>query len=189
MENEISFKTRREWRAWLEKNSPNAGEVWVVYYKKDSGKPSITYRESLEEALCFGWIDGIRKSIDSERYTNRFTPRRAGSKWSVFNIKLASRLIDEGKMTEAGLRAFNLRVEQDKQILDIRKAKEVRLPLELEKEIKLNEKAWRSFLDMAPSYQKQYAMFLLSAKRPETREKRLKEAISLLEMNKKLEQK
>ena len=189
MENEISFKTRREWRAWLEKNSSNPGEVWVVYYKKDSGKPSITYRESLEEALCFGWIDGIRKSIDSERYANRFTPRRSQSKWSLFNVKLASRLIDEGRMAEAGLMAFKSRVDQDKEIVEARSAKEVRLTPELEKEMRTNEKAWRNFLDMAPSYQKQYAMFLLTAKRPETREKRLKEAISLLEMNKKLGQK
>lgn len=186
MENEISFTSRQEWRSWLEVNNSRAREVWVVYYNKDSGKPSVSYRESLEEALCFGWIDGIRKRIDSERYANRFTPRRVGSKWSLFNIKLAARLIEEGRMTETGLMAFKLRTEYDKGIQEVRNSKEVQLPPELEKEIRANEKAWRNFQNMAPSYQKQYAMWLLSARRPETREKRLKEAMELLEKNRKL---
>ncbi len=186
MENEISFTSRQEWRAWLEKNNSTAREVWLVYYKKDSGKPSVTYPESLEEALCFGWIDGIRKSIDSERYANRFTPRRSQSKWSLFNVKLASRLIDEGRMAEAGLMAFKSRGDQDKEIVEARSAKEVRLTPELEKEMRTNEKAWSNFQDMAPSYRRHYAMWLLSARRPETRERRLKEAMELLEQNKKL---
>ncbi len=167
-------------------NHASENEVWLVYYKKHTGKPTVTYMESVKEALCFGWIDGIKKSIDDETYTHRFTPRRPGSKWSPLNIKLAKELIESGEMTKSGLKAFNQRLEYDAQFLKAVKATDIELAPEIEKSLKANQKAWDNFNQLAPGYRKQYVGWLQSAKRPETREKRLKEAIELLARNKKL---
>lgn len=98
---------RSEWRAWLEDHHATETEVWLVYTKKGSGKPSVTYLESLEEALCFGWIDSLIQSIDDEKYARKFNPRRTGSKWSELNKHLVTKLIKEGRMTEAGLARVN----------------------------------------------------------------------------------
>lgn len=102
-------KTRSDWRKWLEKNHKKAKEIWVVYYKKAAGKETIAYNEAVEEALCFGWIDGIEKSLDSERYTQRFSPRAKRSNWSQSNIERYKRLLHDGLMTPAGTEAFNLK--------------------------------------------------------------------------------
>lgn len=101
--------SRDEWRAWLEKNHARFDEVWLVFWKKHTGKPTVSYRESLEEALCFGWIDGMKKRVDDERYTLRYTPRKQRSNWTAGNIKLARDLIAEGLMAPSGLRAFERR--------------------------------------------------------------------------------
>ena len=186
MRPEIYVLGRKEWRSWLIENHAKAEEVWLVYYKKHTGKPTITYTDSVEEALCFGWIDGLKKSIDGEKYAYRFTPRKAGSKWSPLNIKLAKKMMEEGKMTEAGLAAFNQRVTYDEEILKARNAKEIPLTPEIENGLKANKKAWKNFNNLAPSYRKQYVGWLRSAKKPETREERLKEAIKLLTRNEKL---
>ena len=182
----INASSRSEWRSWLMDNHASENEVWLVYYKKHTGKPTVTYMESVKEALCFGWIDGIKKSIDDETYTHRFTPRRPGSKWSPLNIKLAKELIESGEMTKSGLKAFNQRLEYDAQSLKAVKATDIELAPEIEKSLKANQKAWDNFNQLAPGYRKQYVGWLQSAKRPETREKRLKEAIELLDRNKKL---
>jgi len=182
----IKASSRSEWRAWLLDNHSARDEVWLVYYKKHTGKPSVTYMESVKEALCFGWIDGIKKSIDDETYMHRFTPRRPGSKWSALNIKLAKELIETGEMTEAGLKAFNQKVEYDTALLQAMTAKDIPLAPEIEKSLKTNQQAWDNFNQLSPGYRKQYVGWLQSAKRPETREKRLKEAIELLARNKKL---
>lgn len=182
----IKASSRSEWRAWLAENHTGESEVWLVYYKKHTGKPSVTYMESVKEALCFGWIDGIKKSIDDETYMHRFTPRKASSKWSPLNIKLAGELIEAGEMTEAGLKAFEKRREYDDELLKSIKAKDMPLSPEIEKSLKTNQKAWDYYNQLTPGYRKQYAGWLQSAKRPETREKRLKEAIELLASNKKL---
>ena len=105
----ITAASRIEWRAWLEKNHATETEVWLVYYKKHTGKQSVSYLESVMEALCFGWIDGIKKRVDDERYIHRFTPRKPNSKWSPSNIAQAKELIESGAMTEAGLAAFRKR--------------------------------------------------------------------------------
>ena len=182
----ISASDRNKWRVWLEENHASKKEVWLVYFKKHTGKASVSYMESVKEALCFGWIDGIKKSVDEERYTHRFTPRRPGSKWSALNIKLAREMIATGQMAEAGLEAFNNRVEYAGEMTKPGKAKDIILAPELEKALKTSQKAWDNFNQLAPGYRKQYVGWLQSAKKPETRERRLKELVGVLEKNKKL---
>ena len=186
MKPELYASSREEWRSWLKKNHAKAEEVWLVYYKKHTGKSSINYTDSVEEALCFGWIDGIKKRIDEEKYAHRFTPRKAKSKWSPLNIRLAKKMIEEGKMTQMGLASFNQKMNYDEDILNARNAKEIPLTQEIEEALKANKKAWEHFNNLAPSHKKQYVGWLISAKRPETRERRLEEAIKLLAGNKKL---
>ena len=174
--------SRAEWRSWLGENHPIEQEVWLFYYKKHTGKPTVGYRDSVEEALCFGWIDGIKKTIDDESYCHRFTPRRPNSKWSPLNISLAKKLIEQGKMMPAGLASFEQHKTYDEK-------KEFTLTPGIEKALKGNSVAWENFNRLAPGYRKQYVIWLASAKKPETRAKRLKEALDLLEQNKKLEMK
>src|SRR6185369_12147471 len=107
----VFFKSASDFRKWLEVHHSTSQELWVGYYKKDSGKPSVTWPESVDEALCFGWIDGIRKSVDDLSYTIRFTPRRSRSIWSAVNIKRAQELIKQGLMQPTGLKAFQAREE------------------------------------------------------------------------------
>ena len=183
---EIFAADRKAWRSWLRKNHARAAEVWLVYFKKKTGKPTVSYIESVEEALCYGWIDGLRKSVDDKKYAIRFTPRRPGSVWSPVNIGLAGKMIEAGKMTAPGLAAFKRRIPYDKEIIKARAAKEIPLTPELEKGLKQNKLAWKKFNNLAPGYRKQYVGWLRSAKRQETRDKRLKEAIKLLAENKKL---
>lgn len=172
---------RSAWRRWLKKNHATASEVWLVYYKKHTGKPSVTYLDSVREALCFGWIDGIVRRIDDETYTHRFTPRRPGSRWSSTNVRLAKELIASGDMTDAGLAAYRRRVEPGKPPID-----ESSLAPEIETALRADAAAWRNFQDLAPSHRRQYVGWLMSAKRPETRAKRLAEALRLLAENKTL---
>jgi uncharacterized protein YdeI (YjbR/CyaY-like superfamily) len=181
----ISAASRKEWRDWLEKNHASEREAWLVYYKKHTGKASISYRESVEEALCFGWIDGIKKRIDDERYMHRFTPRRKASKWSALNIRLARELIEAGEMTAAGLKAFKERLEYDTDTLKAMAAKDAVLSEETEKYLRANKKVWGNFNKLAPGYRKRYAGWIQSAKKPETREKRLNELIAELEKGRK----
>ena len=186
MEPELCVLSRAEWRSWLEMHHDSVEAIWLVFYKKHTGKSTLTYRDSLEEALCFGWIDGVRRSIDSEKYACRFTPRRKKSKWSAFNLKLVEELISEGLMTPSGMKAYQRKELPDNGTGSARKSSGIQLAPEIETALKENPTAWRNFQGLAPSYRKQYAGWLNSAKRPETREKRLKEALNLLEENKKL---
>lgn len=186
MEPKLCVSGRREWRAWLKKHHATIETVWLVYFKKHTDKPTINYIDSVEEALCFGWIDGIKKRIDEQKYTHRFTPRKRGSKWSPLNIELAAKMMEEGKMTQAGLVAFDQRIAYDEEFLNSRDAKGIPLTSEIERSLKANQKAWENFNNLAPSYRKQYVGWLTNAKRQETREKRMREAIRLLAENKKL---
>ncbi len=182
MENTYA-KNRDEWRLWLKESHKSEKEIWLVYYKKHTGKPSISYRDSVEEAICFGWIDGIKKKIDDESYAHRFSPRNKKSKWSSLNIKLAKEAIKEDRMTESGIAAFKERkIYADK----FQKLKEITLTSEIEEALKGNKIAWENYNKLAPGYKKQYAGWLVSAKKEETRGRRLKEAIKLLENNQKL---
>ncbi len=182
----IEARNRKEWRDWLEKNHSNTNEIWLVYYKKHTKKPTITYIESIEEAICFGWIDSIKKRIDDEKYAHRFTPRKKNSKWSPTNIEIAERMIKSGMMTNVGLDVFKQRKEYDKDFLKIRFSNVDNFTPELEQILKNNEIAWKDFNKLAQSHKKQYILWINSAKKDETKQKRLKEAIRLLEENKKL---
>ena len=181
----LSVSDRKAWRTWLAENHAIEKEVWLAYYKKHTGKASVSYMDSVKEALCFGWIDGLKRRLDDERYTHRFTPRRATSKWSPQNIRLAKELIESGEMMEAGLAAFKQRVPYDQELQKVLSAKEIPLTAETEKGLKTSQKAWNNFNQMAAGYRKQYVAWIQGAKRPETRKKRLEEAVSLLEKNQK----
>jgi len=186
MRTRVCVSSREDWRSWLEENHDKTDVVWLVYYKKHTGKPSINYADSVEEALCFGWIDSIKKSIDEERYAYKFTPRRTKSKWSPLNIRRAKRLIEEGKMSQAGLELFNNRVDYSDEFIEARASKKLALPAEIEAALKKDKEVWDNFTKLAPGYRKQYVGWLVTAKKPETRERRLKEAIRLLKENRKL---
>ena len=186
METRVSAANRAEWRSWLEQHHAEADEAWLVYYKKHTGKPSVSYRESVEEALCFGWIDGLRKSIDDERYCHRFSPRRTHSKWSPLNIERARKMIAQGRMTPSGQACFEQRSEYDEAFLRSRERPAFRLTPEMAQALKDNPPAWANFNRLAPGYRKQYTAWLVSAKKPETLAKRLTEAIALLRESRKL---
>lgn len=170
------FKTPSDFRKWLAANHDKTKELWVGFYKKNSGKPSITWPESVDEALCFGWIDGIRKSIDDQSYKIRFSPRKQTSTWSAVNIRRANELIDGGRMTAAGLKAFEARKEYRSGIYSY----EQRSP-ELEpkyaRKLKQNRAAWDFFQAQPPGYRKTANWWIVSAKREETRLKRLEQLI------------
>ena len=182
----ISVSDRKEWRSWLIENHASEKEVWLAYYKKHTGKATVAYMESVKEALCFGWIDGLKRSIDDQRYAHRFTPRKARSKWSPQNIRLAKELVESGDMMKAGQAAFDQGVPYDQEFQKLLSAKEIPLTPETEKGLKTSQKAWNNFSQMSAGYRKQYVLWLQSAKRPDTRKKRLEEALRLLEKNQKL---
>ena len=170
------FRTPTEFRKWLEKNYATAPELWVGFYKKDSGKPSITWQESVDEALCCGWIDGIRKRVDEVSYKIRFTPRRRGSIWSAVNIKRAKELTKEKRMRSAGLKAFAARIENRSGIYSYEQ-RPAELPHTYAKIFKKNVPAWDFFQMQTPSYRKTTTWWIVSAKLEETRLKRLRKLI------------
>ncbi len=180
-------RDRGEWRAWLTQHHDTETEVWLVYYKKHTGKPRVAYADAVEEALCFGWIDSTFQRLDEERYAQKFTPRRSGSKWSALNKRRVAKLVQEGKMTEAGLAALNSAgLDDDYGRTPERKMQDLILPPHFEQALMRNRKAWDYFNQLAPSYRRSYIRWVSAAQRAETREKRLKEAITLLAQNKKL---
>lgn len=163
-------------RKWLQANHKSASELWVGFYKKGSGKPSVTWPEVVEEALCFGWIDGIRKSIDEDSYKIRLTPRRPRSIWSAVNIRLVEKLIREKRMQPAGKKAFETRTEDRSQIYSYEKEKHV-FNKEYLAEFKSDKKAWEFFESQPPYYRRIITFWVISAKKEETRRKRLAELI------------
>jgi len=170
------FKSPSDFRRWLEKNHATTQELWVGYYKKSSGQPSITWPESVDEALCFGWIDGIRKSIDDLRYTSRFTRRKRGSVWSAVNIKRAQELSDKGLMKPAGMTAFNARKENRSGIYSYEQ-RSANLAAPYEKRLRQDKVAWNFFYAQPPSYRKAIGWWVVSAKQEATRLKRLEKLI------------
>src|SRR5207253_5267652 len=170
------FKSPSAFRKWLEAYHSTARELWVGFYKKNSGKPSITWPESVDEALCFGWIDGIRKNIDEESYVIRFSPRRPNSIWSAVNIRNVERLIKEKRMQPAGMKAYRARKEYRSGIYSY----EQRSPELVEPYagiFKHKQAAWRFFQAQPPSYRKMMNWWIVSAKREETRLMRLDKLI------------
>jgi uncharacterized protein YdeI (YjbR/CyaY-like superfamily) len=181
----VFAKNRDEWRSWLKKHHDSAREIWLVFYKKATGIPSVSYPESVEEAICFGWIDGLKKRIDEETYTQRFSPRRRNSRWSPTNIQCAKKLIAAGKMTDAGLKAFEQRKYYPVASLQTRAAEEPSLTPDILRALKKNKKAWKNYNNLAPSHQKRYIQWIAAARREDTRKRRLRETVQALEMNEK----
>jgi uncharacterized protein YdeI (YjbR/CyaY-like superfamily) len=170
------FRSPAHLRKWFAKHHATARELWVGYYKKGSGKPSITWPESVDEALCVGWIDGIRKSVDDCSYTIRFTPRRPGSVWSAVNIRRAQTLVDEGRMQPAGLKAYEARQENRSGIYSYEQRR-AQLEEPYESLLRKNDAAWTFFQAQPPGYRKAVSWWVVSAKKEETRLKRLEQLV------------
>jgi uncharacterized protein YdeI (YjbR/CyaY-like superfamily) len=179
------FTTKSSFRNWLEKNHDKATELLVGFYKVNSGKQSITWSESVDEAICFGWIDGIRKSIDTESYCIRFTPRNPRSIWSAINIQKVENLSKQGLMHPAGIAAFQKRDEKKSAIYSYEKSPE-KLSDDFSKKFKSNKKAWNFFQSMAPSYQRTAVHWVMNAKQESTKLKRLDELINDSEAKRKI---
>lgn len=169
----IFFATAAELRDWLERNHATETELMVGFYKRGSGKPSITWQELVDEELCFGWIDGVRKGIDDIRYSNRITPRKPRSTWSAVNIARAKELIRMGRMHPAGLKAFERRTDERSAIYSYEQRKAARLDPSAERSFRVNRKAWTFFQTQSPSYRRTAIWWVISAKREETRKRRL----------------
>ena len=166
------FPTTSDLRKWFEKHHATARELWVGYYKKSSGKLSITWPESVDEALCVGWIDGIRKRVDDCSYMIRFSPRKTGSIWSVINVGRAQVLIAEGRMSPSGLKAFQARRENKSGVYSYEQRR-ARLEEPYGGLMRKNEAAWDFFQAQPSSYKKAAGWWVISAKKQETRLKRL----------------
>jgi uncharacterized protein YdeI (YjbR/CyaY-like superfamily) len=171
------FRAPSDFRKWLAKNHATASELWVGFYKKKSGKPSITWPESVDEALRFGWIDGIRKRIDDTSYKIRFTPRQRGSIWSAINIKRAKELAKEKRMRPAGLKALAARLECKSGIYSYEQ-RPAEMPEKYAKLIKRNGAAWDFFKAQPPSYRRMITWYIVSAKKEETRLQRVNKVIA-----------
>jgi uncharacterized protein YdeI (YjbR/CyaY-like superfamily) len=182
----LSFKNRDEWRKWLEKNYRKEKEVWLVHYKKHVGKIGIQLEEAVEEALCFGWIDGKLRKVDKERFILRYSPRKANSVWSKLNRERVERLMKAGKMTAAGLSI----IEEAKKRGSWNKAytnlKRDRIPSDLRKALAEDKKALDNFQRFANSYRNMYIQWVKSAKTGKTRRKRIEKVVKHASQNKKL---
>ncbi|MCL5279347.1 MAG: YdeI/OmpD-associated family protein [Planctomycetes bacterium] len=181
-----SFEGRADWRAWLAANHTTAQEIWLVIRKKHMAKAGLTYGEALEEALCFGWIDGILRRIDDKKHTVRFTPRRKNSIWSELNKKRVAQLIQEGRMTETGLAKIKEAQANGQWEKATVREDVTTVPAELTAALAGNARARESFEKLAPSYRKQFLHWISTAKRDQTREKRIKTTIKLLAANRRL---
>ncbi|OYU81238.1 MAG: bacteriocin-protection protein [Flavobacterium sp. BFFFF1] len=179
------FKTAADFRKWLEENHDKYSELIVGYYKTGSGKPSMNWPDSVDQALSFGWIDGHLKPIDAISYTRRFTPRKPNSIWSNVNIKKAEKLIQGGLMHESGMEVYRLRKEDKSGIYAFEKPLEV-LDKEIEKQFKVHKKAWDFFEKQAPSYKKVIIHWLMHAKQEKTQHTRLEKLILACEEGKRI---
>ena len=173
----VFFATPEEFRAWLAAHHADERELLVGFHKKATGKPSMTWPESVDEALCFGWIDGVRRSLGEESYLIRFTPRKARSTWSAVNIDRARELIAEGRMRPAGLAAFEARTDDRSAIYAYEQRHAAKLEPDHEREFRANTAAWEYFQSRPPSYRRTAIWWVVSAKREETRRKRLRTLI------------
>jgi uncharacterized protein YdeI (YjbR/CyaY-like superfamily) len=174
---DVYFPTVADLRTWFEANHDKLDVAWFGFYKVGTGVPSITYKDAVDECLCFGWIDGVRYTVDDQRWRERFTPRRAGSFWSTVNTKRALELINEGRMTPAGLAAFEARDQSRTQRIDAERAGAA-LTAEEEAIFRRHANAWAWFEAAPPSYRKPAIAYVATAKRAETRQKRLETLIA-----------
>jgi uncharacterized protein YdeI (YjbR/CyaY-like superfamily) len=167
----VFFPTPSAFRTWLETSHQNCHELWVAFYKKSSGKPSITYPDALDEALCFGWIDGVRKNLAPDAYTVRFTPRKSKSQWSAINLRRAQQLAAAARMQPAGLKAFQEVKDQPHNSQAQRK--DAAFDATAQRVFQSNRKAWDFFQAQPPGYRRIATFWVISAKKEETRQKRL----------------
>lgn len=174
----IFFATPAAFRKWLKKNHGSCREQWIGFHRKASGRPSITWPESVDEALCVGWIDGLRKTIDAESYKIRFTPRKKESNWSAVNIARVKELTEQGRMQPAGLAAFARRTEAKSGIYAYENRKNAVFDKADEKRFRSNAKAWEFFQRQPPSYRQNVIWALATAKKAETRQRKLERLIS-----------
>jgi uncharacterized protein YdeI (YjbR/CyaY-like superfamily) len=179
------FATASEFRKWLKKHHQKETELLVGFYKVGSGKPSMTWSESVDQALCFGWIDGIRKSMGEESYTIRFTPRKSTSIWSAINIRKMEELTKTGLMTAEGEKAFSLRTEGKSRVYSHEK-ESATLDAKYEKQFKKNKLAWNFFKTQAPSYRKVIVHWIMTAKQEATRLSRLEKTIKESEQQRRM---
>jgi uncharacterized protein YdeI (YjbR/CyaY-like superfamily) len=176
----LEVRNRQEWRTWLQKHHTSSPGVWLAFHKHHTGVKSIPYEDSVREALCFGWIDSLIKRLDDDQYARKFTPRQPTSKWSDTNRKRWADLNAAGLLTAAGLAAAPTdHTYAPRQTIPV-------LPAYITKALKMNPKAWTFFQELAPSYRRHFVSWIHTAKRPETREKRLRESVALLAAGKKL---
>ncbi|HTA24397.1 MAG TPA: YdeI/OmpD-associated family protein [Terriglobales bacterium] len=174
----LYVKDRKQWRAWLAKHGQQAGEIWLIYPKKHSGKVRIPYDDAVEEALCFGWIDGRTRKLDAERYVQRFTPRLPASRWSEINIRRARKLIAEGKMTATGMQTFRPERKTGTHPTE--------LPERLKKAFQKRATAWDNFQAFPPFYRRMTVAWVASAKKEETQLKRLEKLMDFSSRNKRI---
>ncbi len=173
------FPSPEDFRNWLQQHHATATDLLVGFYKKGSGRPSMTWPESVDEALCVGWIDGVRRRIDDEGYSIRFTPRKAASIWSAVNIRRVGELTATGRMQPAGLEAFAQRSAKKSRTYAYEQGDNVTLDLEAERRFRASPSAWKFFQDQPPWYRKKMIWHVISAKRPGTQDKRLAKLIEL----------
>jgi uncharacterized protein YdeI (YjbR/CyaY-like superfamily) len=176
-----------EWTKWLEEHYSSKKEVWLIFYKKHTGKPNISYTDAIEQALCFGWIDSIIQKIDDHTFARKFTPRKKTSLWSALNKRRATRLLKEGRMTEAGKATLTFSgINDDYGRNSRQQLSQTTIPAFLRRAIQKNQNAWIFFKQLAPSYRRNYIGWISASKTDETRQKRIREAITLLSRGKKL---
>lgn len=180
---QLYFTNRKDWRLWLEKNYDKKKEVWLVYYKKHTGKPCIPYDDAVEEALCFGWIDSTVKHVDEEKHVQRYSPRKLRSIWSENNIKRVKKMIKEGKMMKAGLEKYEYGMKKNLQAPAT--DKNIEVPEDLQTALESDKTALENFTNLAPSYRVMYIYWIISAKKEETRKRRIDKAVKLLKESKK----
>ncbi|MFC1935792.1 YdeI family protein [Chloroflexota bacterium] len=182
MTKQLYFTSRDEWRAWLEQHHATEKEAWLVHYKKHTGKPGIPYEDAVEEALCFGWIDGLLRSIDVEKYALRYSPRRRNAVWSESNKKRAERMIALGQMTQVGLAKIR-QAKGNGEWHNTTLREMLVIPPDLKKTLAANQAAEWGFQELSPSRRRQFIWWVTSAKRKETRKRRIDEIIRLIENN------
>ncbi|KOS06253.1 bacteriocin-protection protein [Flavobacterium akiainvivens] len=181
------FENQNDFRQWLDNNHETETELLVGFYKTGSGKPSMTWPQSVDQALCYGWIDGVRRSLGAEAYSIRFTPRKAGSIWSAINIDKMENLIEQGLVTPAGRAAYAKRTEAKSRVYSHERTEDAVLPSEMEKAFKSHKNAWEFFTTQAPSYQKVILHWITTAKQEKTRQSRFEKVLEASKAGRRVE--
>lgn len=185
MANAIYFATAAEWEAWLAKNYSEEREIWLIFYKTATGQASIPYEDAVEVALSYGWIDSLIQKMDEERYARKFTPRTNTEKWSVSNQRRVAKLVREGRMKEPGLAKMDGEIDYREDLKE-EKPHPLQIPPEVERGLQANAAAWENFNRLPPSHQRRYIGWITDAKRAETIQRRIEEALRLLEKGERL---